>query len=77
MYHVPHVTRAQHASYMQNFSRHDALHALVCKLGCELYRMYIHTHTYVNDAYKSVSAGLKSPLSASIKTNHHKDSSTS
>ena len=25
-------------SYLQNFSRHDALHSFVCKLECELYR---------------------------------------
>ena len=24
---IPHVTRAQHVSYLQNFSRHDVLHA--------------------------------------------------
>ena len=35
---IPCVARAQHESYTQNFSKHNALHALVCKLGCELYR---------------------------------------
>ena len=32
--------QAQHASYLQNFSRHEALHALFCKLGHELYCSY-------------------------------------
>ena len=35
------------ASYTQNFSRHDALHVLVCKLGRELYHRdvakWLHT----------------------------------
>ena len=34
----PRVAQAQHAGYTQNFSRHDVLHALVCKLGRELCR---------------------------------------
>ena len=36
---IPCVARAQDASYTQNFSRHNMLYALVCKLGCELYRI--------------------------------------
>ena len=36
---IPRVAQAQHMSYMQNFSTHDALHALACKLGRELYRI--------------------------------------
>ena len=36
---IPHVARAQHMSYLQNFSRHDALHVNFCKLGRELYRI--------------------------------------
>ena len=35
------VTRAQHASYLQNVSRHKGLHAFVCKLGCELYCIFV------------------------------------
>ena len=38
---IPCVTRARHTSYLQNFSRHDTLHALVSKLGRELYRRAI------------------------------------
>ena len=40
---VPRIARAQHASYLQNFLRHEGLHAFFSKLGCELYRMYICT----------------------------------
>ena len=36
---ISRVAQAQHASHMQNFSRHDTLHVLVCKLGRELYRI--------------------------------------
>ena len=34
---IPRVTRAQQESYLQNFSRHDASHVFVCKLGRERY----------------------------------------
>ena len=33
------VVRAQHTSYLQNFSSHKALLACFCKLGHELYRI--------------------------------------
>ena len=36
---IPRVARAQHASHLQNFLRHDILHAFVCKLKHELYRI--------------------------------------
>ena len=34
---IPRVTRAEHTSDLQNFSRRDALHAFFCKLGRERY----------------------------------------
>ena len=36
---IPRVAQAQHASYLQNFSRHEASHAFVCKLGHEWYHI--------------------------------------
>ena len=49
---IPHVAQAQRASYLQKFSRHDVLHAFVCKLGCDLYHRNIPQPSPVHESRK-------------------------
>ena len=55
---IPRVARAQHASYTQNFLSHNMLHALVCKLGCELYRSWSNLQIVATCSYNAFSVVL-------------------